>query len=254
MGNAMSKPDRLSALIARFDLQAEVTTPEQANLLLLADSTSGELSRIEFWPGSAGNNVCVQEGFTVLIAASINLGGDVNPLATSLPECIAIPAEEGSLKNLALLIVEEVQDQRCGRHSTLQRLFEVLVVMLLRRAIQANTEKIGLLAGLSDQRICKAIVAIHERPEFDWHIEDLADTAGLSRSQFMECFKNSVGQTPAQYLREWRLTLARQDLEKGERVKTVAQRYGYGSQEALSRAFSQRYHCSPAKVRQWQER
>ena len=245
----MSKPDRLSALIARFDLQAEVTTSKQANLLLLANRTSGELSRIEFWPGSTGSKESAQESYTVLIAASINLGGDVNPLATSLPECIAIPLEEGSLKNLALLIVEEVQDQRCGRHSTLQRLFEVLVVMLLRRAIQANTEKIGLLAGLSDQRICKAIVAIHERPEFDWHIEDLADTAGLSRSQFMECFKNSVGQTPAQYLREWRLTLARQDLEKGERVKTVAQRYGYGSQEALSRAFSQRYHCSPAKVR-----
>ncbi len=247
----MTKLDRLSALIARFDLQAEITSDiKQANLVLLADPISGCLSKIEFWPISKSidddNN-----NRQVLISALINLGGEANPLAAALPQKIVISVDgEDSLKNLALLILEEVEDQRCGRHSTLQRLFEVLVVMLLRQAMKKHADKIGLIAGLYDKRICKAIIAIHERPEFDWHIEDLADTAGLSRSQFMECFKTSVGQTPAQYLREWRLTLARQDLEKGERVKVVAPRYGYGSQEALSRAFSQRYHCSPAQVKQ----
>jgi AraC-like DNA-binding protein len=35
-----------------------------------------------------------------------------------------------------------------------------------------------------------------------------------------------VGQTPFSYLRQWRLTLARQDLAAGARVKTVAARYG----------------------------
>ena len=246
----MARLDRLSALISRFDLHARVTTDfRAANLLLMADPSSGELCRIELWPVSH-SALDEKDHPDVLIAASINMGGYDNPLARALPCHLVIPVKDGdSVKNLALLILEEIEDQRCGRHSTLQRLFEVLVVMLLRQAMRENANKIGLIAGLYDQRICKAIIAIHERPEFDWHIEDLADVAGLSRSQFMECFKNSVGQTPAQYLREWRLTLARQDLLKGERVKTVALRYGYGSQEALSRAFHKKYQCSPAQVR-----
>lgn len=247
----MARLDRLSALIARFELQAEIACcPEQANLYLLADARSGELSRIEFWPIAQGELDSISEKDSLMVAASINLGGEANPLARALPSRITLSInEESNLKDLAQLIVGEVNETRCGRATTLQKLFEVLIIILLRRAMKEHSGEKGLLAGLADGQISKTIVAIHEKPEFDWKIEDLADTAGLSRSQFMQRFKICVGHTPAQYLRDWRLSLAKQDLEKGDRVKVVAQRYCYGSQEALSRAFNQRYQCSPAQVR-----
>jgi len=249
---SMAKLDRLSAIIARFELQADVSTDiDHANLFLISDTQSGELSRIEFWPMSQGggeSQVCKDE---IMIAASIYLGGESNPLALALPEKIILSVnEEGSLKDLAQLIIAEAFEQRCGRVTTLHRLFEVMIVIMLRRVMREYSGERGLLAGLVDDQISKAIVAIHEKPEFDWRVEDLADKAGLSRSQFMQRFKHRVGQTPAQYLRLWRLSLARKDLEKGDRVKTVARRYCYGSQEALSRAFFQRYRCSPAHIRQ----
>lgn len=250
----MAKLDRLSALIARFELQAEATCDlKSANLFLLADAESGELNRIEFWPIARKEFDFVPMKGELMVAASINLGGESNPLARALPSRVTLSIEEESnLQDLAQLILGEIKDQRCGQATTLQKLFEVMVIILLRKVMRQHADNPGLVAGLADERLSKALVAIHEKPEFDWKVEDLADTAGLSRSQFMQRFKTCVGHTPAQYLREWRLSLARQDLEKGDRVKAVAQRYCYGSQEALSRAFSQRYECSPAQVRRGQ--
>lgn len=248
----MAKLDRLSAIIARFELQADVATDfTTANLFLVSDANSGNLSRIEFWPMSQGGNDTELRKEHVLIAAKINLGGEANPLALALPERITLSvSEESSLKDLSQLIIGEAFEQRCGRVTTLHRLFEVMIVIMLRRVMREHRGEVGLLAGLADDQISKAIVAIHEKPGFTWRVEDLADCAGLSRSQFMQKFKKCVGQTPAHYLRDWRLSLARKDLEKGDRVKKVAQRYCYGSQEALSRAFTQRYQCSPAQIRQ----
>lgn len=249
----MFKPDRLSALITRFELSAElIDDPSRANLFLVADGESGDLSRLEFWPETKNRkDTWIHIEDELLVSAAICLGGETNPLARALPSRITASMDnDDRLKGLAQLIIGEVNNQHCGLHTVLQRLFEVVVITLLRQTIQESSNQIGLIAGLADSHVCKAIVAIHERPEFGWNIENLADNAGLSRSQFVERFKSSVGQTPAQYLREWRLTLAYQDLEKGERVKTVAQRYGYSSQEALSRAISRRYNRSPMKIRQ----
>ncbi len=45
------------------------------------------------------------------------------------------------------------------------------------------------------------------------------------------------------------MTLARQDIQRGERVQAVARRYGYGSPEALSRAFSRQFDINPLALR-----
>jgi AraC-like DNA-binding protein len=245
----MSKPDRLSALISRFELKANIVSDiRDANLFLFGCVASGALSRIVFWPVKPeAVDVMAEE---LIVAAVIDMGGEGNPLVRALPEQISLTVDQArSVQDISQLILGEIVEARCGRTTTIQRLFEVLVVILLRHAIQSHVDKKGLIAGLADDRICRAIVAIHERPEFEWHIEDLADVAGLSRSQFMERFKQCVGQNPAQYLREWRLALVCKDLDRGERVKAVALRYGYRSQEALSRAFSKQYHCSPSQYR-----
>jgi AraC-like DNA-binding protein len=95
----------------------------------------------------------------------------------------------------------------------------------------------------------RAIVAIHGNPGRDWRNDDLAVIAGLSLSRFAETFVAVVGETPAAYLRRWRLTLARQDLQKGDRVEAVARRYGYRSPEGFARAFRQHYGQKPLAMR-----
>ena len=77
--------------------------------------------------------------------------------------------------------------------------------------------------------------------------------AGLSLSRFAEVFLAMVGETPAAYLRKWRLTLARQDVAKGDRINAIARRYGYRSPEGFARAFKNQFGENPMMRRPSQQ-
>jgi len=69
-------------------------------------------------------------------------------------------------------------------------------------------------------------------------VAGLASIAVMSRSIFAERFSARVGEAPLQYVKRWRLTLAADMLASGTlRVKQAAERSGYGSEAAFSRAF-----------------
>lgn len=102
----------------------------------------------------------------------------------------------------------------------------MLIVRLLRLLEQGSTRP-GLLGGLADPRLSRAIVAMHERPGHLWRVETLADEAGLSVSRFFGTVSRQGGHAAAGYLRNWRLILARQDIEGGARIQSVARRYGF---------------------------
>ncbi|WP_290593104.1 AraC family transcriptional regulator [Arenimonas sp. SCN 70-307] len=79
---------------------------------------------------------------------------------------------------------------------------------------------------------------MHDEPATPWTLETLAARAGMSRSRFTEVFSQVVGETPAAYLAQYRITLAQQALLRGEGLERITQQVGYGSAAALSRAFS----------------
>lgn len=73
----------------------------------------------------------------------------------------------------------------------------------------------------------------------------MAECAGMSRSAFAALFKQAVGETPADYLIQWRLSLAQAQLRNGRSLKQVADELGYANASALSRVFTQRVGVSP---------
>jgi AraC-like DNA-binding protein len=62
-------------------------------------------------------------------------------------------------------------------------------------------------------------------------------------------FLDVVGESPAAYLRRWRLILAHQDVVRGDRIEAVARRYGYSSPEGFTRAFKRYYGKTPIALR-----
>jgi AraC-like DNA-binding protein len=185
------------------------------------------------------------------ISAQVGFGGAANPLWASLPDRVEVVLkEEPEVGHLVALMQSESAAERCGAASVLNRLGEVLFVRLLRHLIETGQTRPGVLGGLSDPRISRALVAMHDRPEQSWSPADLAEVAGLSRSRFSEVFQQVVGETPAAYLRRWRLVLARQDLEKGARVEGIAHRYGFASSDSFARAFRRWFGETPLAVRQ----
>jgi len=239
--------DRLEALISRFEMTVTPAPEGDGNLAILGCPRTGEPTRAVFAP-RADARCCNNE--PPLVSAHARWGGDANPLLTALPAKICYDAtSDTEMIHLLRVFRAEVETEYCGYRSILNRLCEVLVIKLLRMEVSLGATQPGLVAGLADSRLARAIVAMHEEPGRPWRNEDLAAAAGLSLSRFAETFLKIVGETPQSYLRRWRMTLARQDIEKGERVQIVARRYGYGSPEALSRAFARQFEVNPLALR-----
>jgi len=105
----------------------------------------------------------------------------------------------------------------------------------------------GILVGLSDLRLGKAIDGMHKHPEASWSLEQLAQRAGMSRARFAAYFRQVVGMTPFDYLTNWRLGVAQTMLRKGNSLKLVASAVGYANATALTRVFTQRVGMSPSE-------
>jgi AraC-like DNA-binding protein len=86
---------------------------------------------------------------------------------------------------------------------------------------------------------------MHDDPGQAWTLDRMAGCAGMSRTAFANAFRETVGQTPADYLANWRIALAQSRLREGRPVKQLAQELGYANPSALSRAFAARTGLSP---------
>ena len=175
-----------------------------------------------------------------LVCATVELGGvEGNPIGQGLPECVVLPlAAHPALAPVCDLLVGEAFSAGGGRQTALDRLFDYLLILIVRHVVENGAVSTGVLAGLADQRLAKALTAMHEAPKKSWRLEELADIAGMSRTRFAEHFRKLVGRTPIEYLTVWRMTIARQLLGKGKPVKSVAEQVGYDSAAAFSRVFS----------------
>jgi AraC-like DNA-binding protein len=188
---------------------------------------------------------CANLAFGGAVSAGVAMGG-THPIARSLPPfvCLPLPALPGAAPVLELLF-DEAFAQRCGRQIVVDRLFDAIVVLLLRHLLDSGLITEGPLAGLGHPQLAKALVAMHDEPANPWTLETLAARAGMSRSRFAEVFSQVVGETPAAYLAQYRITLAQQALLRGEGLERIAQQVGYGSAAALSRAFAAHSGAAP---------
>jgi AraC-like DNA-binding protein len=179
-------------------------------------------------------------------------GGERNPIVQSLPAFIQVPlkAVDGLEPALALLFAEADQ-VRCGSRLLASRLFEVVLIQLLRWIIDHPAEAgvtRGLMMGLADPRLAKSLVALHRAPAEAWSLEKMASIAGMSRSAFAAAFKTATGTTPAAYLTDWRLSLAVSMLRAGRPVKQIAVELGFAGPASFSKVFKQRMGVSS---REW---
>lgn len=176
-------------------------------------------------------------------------GGATHPLVRALPTVVILPLDEVVTLEPALdLLFSEVDNVRCGQPILADRLFEVVLIQLLRWMLDHPSHlalRQSLLSGLADERLAPALVAVHESPGESWTLQAMAREASMSRSAFASHFKKVVGQTPVDYVTDWRLTIAQENLRDGMPVSTIAAELGYASASAFSRAFAQRIGHSP---------
>jgi AraC-like DNA-binding protein len=173
-------------------------------------------------------------------------------LSGLLPTLVHIQASDpaaGRLKRTIDSIVEEALADRPGRDLVVDRLIEVLLVEALRfrsEGVDAIGQS-GLLTGLADPLLARALRRLHGDVAHAWSVEELARAAGLSRSAFSERFSQKVGVPPMQYLIDWRIALAKTMLQRdAPSLEAVAAAIGYQSASAFSTAFRREVGSPPS--------
>lgn len=264
--------DHLSQLLNRFSLSAGVfytgnicgvhgfdrdTRRGHVHLIKrgpvqLVGGPEGGLSITEpsllFMPRPDAHQLITDDRFGAdVVCASIQFGaGGHNPITDSLPSLVIVPlAELTGAQPMLELLYEEAFSQNCGRQASLDRMCELLLIRLLRFCLAKGIAKGGALSGMSDARLAKALVAMHEDPAREWELSEMATLAGMSRARFAVHFRQVTGETPANYLASWRITLAQGLLRAGRPLKHVSAEVGYGSPSALTRAFVRKIGTSP---------
>lgn len=174
-------------------------------------------------------------------------------LARLLPDLIHIRAADPAAARLARtieVITEEALADRPGRDLIVDRLVEVMLVEALRFRPQAAevVARPGLVEGLADPHLARALRRLHADVARPWTVAELAREAGLSRSAFSARFSQSFGTPPMEYLIEWRMALAKDMLRRAAQpLETVAAAVGYQSASAFSTAFRREVGRSPGQ-------
>lgn len=110
-------------------------------------------------------------------------------------------------------------------------------------------------AGRRDARLGQISLALNLiHGHFDRHIDvaELANEAHMSPSTFYDAFKSVTSYSPLQYLKEIRLTRARQLLVwEGSTANRAARQVGYSSASQFSREFKRRFGRPPGEERAW---
>jgi len=84
-------------------------------------------------------------------------------------------------------------------------------------------------------------------------LSDLLGSMHLVGTVLADRFRRLLDQPPMHYLAGWRLQLAAQQLKASELpTKTIADRAGYESEAAFSRAFKRRFGLPPGEWRRQQ--
>lgn|SRR5512146_559891 len=193
---------------------------------------------------------------TQLVCATYEYDCDVaQPLLSLLPTALLVAGNdargEGAVQTALRLVQQELEARAPGWRTSVDRLFDVLFVHVLRAWAEAQGDSgASWLLALRDPVIARALAAMHGKPAEPWTTERLAREVNLSRATLIRRFTALVGVPPLAYLWRWRLDLAARELRlTGDPVSVIARRVGYESEFAFSRAFSRCRGKAPTRYR-----
>lgn len=189
---------------------------------------------------------------TTVVCGSLSFDrASLKPITQLLPRFILMKADQAHTLALHITmqaLASEMAGQAPGSEVVATRLAEVLFIQILRAHIASEPERNqAWLRAIFDPQVGAALNAVHDRVNTPWTVESLAEAAGMSRSAFAARFKEVLGQTPLEYVTEWRMQKAMQLLrQRDKKLIDVARSVGYESEAAFSKAFKRVVGANPS--------
>jgi len=193
---------------------------------------------------------------TTLVSGRIEFEGRRgNPLLSVLPAVMVLKGELARsvdwLEPTLRILASEMASDRPGAQTVVSRLADVIFIQIVRGHLAGRgPEATGWLAALGDTQIGAALSLVHQNPERDWTVQELAHQVAMSRSAFAARFTRLVGEPPLSYVTRWRMQKAASLLREGNStIAQIAESVGYDSEAAFSKAFKRALGSAPGAYR-----
>ena len=137
----------------------------------------------------------------------------------------------------AVMVLREELCRADVRREIIEPLFDLVLVTIAG----GRAARVPVTRGRQpiDTRIARVLAAVRSRISERWTIERMAKLAGMSRAAFVRLFTATAGLPPLTYVTRLRIDVAKALLaETDEAAAAIAERVGYGSVYAFSRAFT----------------
>jgi len=192
---------------------------------------------------------------TTLVSGSFGMSAfEVPHISTILPRHLHLRLEQNrshAFQSVLDLLAAETAQPGIASSRLISCLYESLFVYAIRAyASSSEAPPKGWLAAMLDKRLSKAIEAMHAGLDRSWSVESLAREARMSRSAFALKFRAVLGQTPIEYLTQWRMYKAGAMIRSNDAsFSEAASAAGYGSQSSFSRVFRREMGVAPREYR-----
>ena len=174
-----------------------------------------------------------------LLCGYFDTGAANAALVNTLPESVFWPSAAACPAPIAALLQVIGLCAHEGSNSPaflLERLLEVLIIMVLRTVTVVPRGQVGILRAHRHPQLRRLLTALHRQPGRPWTVGSMASAVGLSRSAFAQLFHHEVGEPPARYLQNYRLAVAARLMRQGGiSTDKLARQCGYRSTAAFRR-------------------
>ena len=186
-----------------------------------------------FYPGSPAEKLTRQ--------VTERSGISLVPLSSSIEWC-----------SEALLLLQKLADLEEKKETDPQYEYDVMTILaelwqiILRHAdISAPTEEDPV-----SMRMRRFLEYIEEHLDQDISLEEMAASAGVSKTEVLRCFHKTLQTTPYSYVMEARLSKAADLLaETGLPVGEIASRTGFNQQSYFGKRFKEKMGVTPLEYR-----
>jgi AraC family transcriptional regulator len=153
------------------------------------------------------------------------------------------------LARLGQAIREEMESEGAMSSLVLTSIVESIVTRLfVNHCVEAH--EVEATGPLSSETVDRIRSYVHAHLTEDIRVADLADCANMGVSHFTRLFKQTLGQSPYQYVLHERVNAARRQLENTEApIAQIALDVGFSSQSHLTRRFKKIVGTTPGRYR-----
>lgn len=140
----------------------------------------------------------------------------------------------------------KVPDHELIVRNELSELFRILVHLSSEKDMTVRPKA----SIVQETRLRDIMSYIHDHYAEKITLDDMAAAAFISKSEVLRCFKNITGQSPFEYLKNYRLRNAAYMIQNTScSINTICGLCGFDDHSYFSRSFKELYGCSPRDLK-----